>query len=124
MLDKKYIDDNLIKCLSDLMNNRRRVFIVQILSINVMKMLPKLFKSFFSLTKVEYLISLMKFYENNSVENMAAAIISLNIISYNICGDIFNFEYFNKNSNIKKIFMNQNLSEILLDIKKGLIQKI
>ena len=122
IFDKKYIDDDLLKCLSDLMNNKKSAFILQIQAINVMKMLPKLFKTFFSLTKVEYLVSLMKFYENNSVENMTTAIISLNIISHIISGDFFSLEYFNKNTDIKKNFTNQGLEEILIEIRKDLFQ--
>ena len=120
--DKKYIDDDLLKCLSDLMNNKKGIYITQIQSINVMKMMPKLFKTFFSLTKIDYLVSLMNFYEYNSVENMATTFISLNIISHIINGEFFNLEYFNRNTEIKKNFIGQGLNDILLEIRKDLFQ--
>ena len=118
--DKKYIEDDLLKCLSDLMNNKKAAFVSYIQSNIVMKILSKLFKTFFSASKIDYLVSLMKFYENNSMENMTTAIISLNIISHIISGDFFSLEYFNKNTEVKKNFFGQNLKDILIEIRNDL----
>ena len=119
--DKKFLDDDLIKCLSDLLNNKKSVYISQIESINLVKLFPKLFKTFFSSAKIDFLISIMKFYENNSDKNMTTCVISLNIISHIICGQFFNLDNFNKNVEIKKNFVGQGLSRMLFDIREDLL---
>ena len=118
--DKKYIDDDLIKCLSDLLNNKKSVYFTQLQSINLKELLPKLFDNFFSEAKVDYLISLMKFYDNNSDENISTVIISLNVVSHVICGEFFNLEYFGKIN--KKSFYNEGLRKTLLEIRSYLFQ--
>ena len=118
--EKKYIDDDLIKCLSDLLNNKKSAYITELQSINIKELLPKLFETFFSVPKIDYLISLMKFYETNSDENISTVIISLNVVSHVICGEFFNLEYFSKIN--KKNFYNEGLRKTLLEIRAYLFQ--
>ena len=120
ILEKKYIDDDLIKCLSDLLNNKKSAYIKQIKSINIQEFLPKLFETFFSTTKIDYLISLMKFYESNSEENITTVIISLNVVSHIICGDFFNLENFAKI--YKKNIFNEGLQQTLLEIRENIFK--
>ena len=118
--DKKHIDDELIRCLSDLFNNKKSVYITQLQSINLKELLPKLVESFFSEAKIEYLISLMKFYDNNSNENISAVIISLNAVSHVICGEFFNLEHFGKYNKIN--FINEGLRKTLVEMRANLFQ--
>ena len=118
--EKKYIDDDLIKCLSDLLNNKKTAYITQIQEIIVKMLLPKIFETFFSTTKVDYLVSLMKFYETNSDENVLSVIISLNVVSHVICGEFFNLDNFVKAN--KKNYYNEGLRKTLLEIRGYLFQ--
>ena len=118
--EKKYIDDDLIKCLSDLLNNKKSAYITELQSINIKELLPKLFETFFSVPKIDYLVSLMKFYETNSDENISTVIISLNVVSHVICGEFFNLEYFSKIN--KKNIYNEGLRKTLLEIRAYLFQ--
>ena len=55
--------------------NKKSAYITELQSINIKELLPKLFETFFSVPKIDYLISLMKFYETNSDENISTVII-------------------------------------------------
>ena len=115
--DKNILDDEVLKCLSDLLNNKINIYINQIKSIDVLAILPRLFKTFLSTSKVDYLVSIMKFYNYDSIENISTAIISLNAISYILFEDSFTLDYFKRTIGNKKKAISQRLDNILMNMR-------
>ena len=115
--DKTVLDDELLKCLSDLLNNKINIYVNQTKSIDVLVILPRIFKTFLSSSKIDYLVSVMKFYSNDSIENIITAITSLNAISYILFEDFFVLDHFKKTIGNKKKYINQKLHNILINMR-------
>ena len=124
LFSKNTIDDELLKCLSDFLNNKNKINIGQIKSIDLVSILSKLFKTPLTTSKIDYLVSLMKFYNNDNLEDIIASITSLNIASFILCGEYFNLENFNRSIGNKKKFINSNLSNNLIAIRNDLGSQI
>ena len=115
--DKTVLDDELLKCFSDLLNNKIDLYSNQIKSINILAILPRVFKTSLSTSKIEFLISVMKYYSNDSIENIITAITSLNAISYILFEDCFILDHFKKSGGNKKKYINQKLQNILINMR-------
>ena len=124
LFSKNTINDELLKCLSDFLNNKNKININQIKSINLISILSKLFKTPINNFKIDYLVSIMNFYNNDDLENIITSIISLNIVSFILCGEYFYLENFNKTIGNKKNFLNSNLSNTLIIIRNDLGSQI
>ena len=124
LFSKNNIDDELLKCLSDFLNNKNKNNIDQIKSIDLVSILPKLFKTPLTTSKIDYLVSLMKFYNNDNLENIITSITSLNIASFILCGEYFYLENFNRAIGNKKKFINSKLSNTLIIIRNDLGSQI
>ena len=61
-----------------------------------------LFKKPLSNFKIDYLTSLIKYYNYDSLENIITSITSLNVVSLILCGEYFNLEHFNRSIGKKK----------------------
>ena len=122
LFSKSTIDDELLKCLSDFLNNKNKINISinQNKSIDLVSIIPKLFKKPLSDFKIDYLVSLIKYYNYDSLENIITSIISLNIVSLILCGEYFNLDHFNRSIGNKKNFINLNLSNSLITIRNNL----
>jgi len=66
----------------------------------------------------------MKFYNNEDLENIITSIVSLNVVSFILCGEYFNLENFNRAIGNKKKFINFNLSNTLILIRNDLGSQI
>jgi len=121
---KNTIDDELLKCLADFLNNKNKINIDQIKSIDLVSIISKLFKTSLTTSKIDYLVSIMKFYNNDNLENIIASITSLNIVSFILCGEYFSLEHFNKSIGNKKKFINSKLSNTLINIRNDLGSQI
>jgi hypothetical protein len=115
--DKNILDDELLKCLSDLLNSKKTVYLNLIKTIDIFALLPRIFKTFLSQSKIDYLISIMKYYDNDSIENVSTAIISLNAISYIIFEEKFTLDHFKRATFNKKKYINQRLISIVMNMK-------
>ena len=115
--DKTVLDDDFLKCLSDLLNNKINIYVNKNKFIDVLIILPRIFKTFLSISKIDYLVSVMKFYNNDSIENIITAITSLNAISYILFEDFFPLEHFKKAAGNKKKYLNQKLHNILINMR-------
>jgi len=124
LFSKNTIDDELLKCLSDFLNNKNKIYIEQINSIDLVSIISTLFKTPLTSSKIDYLVSIMKFYNNDDLENIITSITSLNIISFILCGEFFNLEHFNRSIENKKKFINSKLSNTLINIRNDLGSQI
>jgi hypothetical protein len=124
LFSKNTIDDELLKCLSDFLNNKNKIIINQIKSIDLVSIISRLFKTPLTTSKIDYLVSIMKFYNNDNLENIITSITSLNIASFILCGEYFNLEHFNRSIGNKKKFINSKLSNILIIIRNDLGSQI
>ena len=124
LFSKNTIDDELLKCLSDFLNNKNKTYIDQFKSIDLVSILPKLFKIPLTTSKIDYLVSLMKFYNNDNLENIITTITSLNIVSFILFGEYFYLENFNRSIGNKKKFINSKLSNTLINIRNDLGSQI
>ena len=115
--DKTLLDDELLKCLSDLINNKISIFIDKIKYIDVLTLLSRIFKSSLSSSKIDYLVSVMKFYSNDSIENIITTITSLNAISYILFDELFVLDNFKKSGGSRKKSINQKLHNILINMR-------
>ena len=122
LISKSTIDDELLKCLSDFLNNANKININinQNKSIDLVSIIPKLFKTPLTNFKIDYLVSIIKYYNYDSLENIITSIISLNIVSLIFFEEYFNLEHFNRLIGNKKKFINLNLSNSLITIKNNL----
>ena len=120
--EKKIYEKEIFKCLSDMINNKDNAYterIMQKLELNFL--LSKLFKTRISTYKIDFLISLMNFYDYMSTKNITTVIISLNVISLIFCDEDFNFKYFNESKGKtldKNIF--ENIERNMVNIRKNL----
>ncbi len=124
LFSRNTIDDELLECLSDFLNNKNKIYINQIKSINLVSIISKLFKTPLTSSKIDYLVSIMKFYNNEDLENIITSIVSLNVVSFILCGEYFNLENFNRAIGNKKKFINFNLSNTLILIRNDLGSQI
>ena len=114
------LDDEIFKCLADLLNNKEKCYNKIILEkFDIFSIIPYLFYKPLSLCTIEYLLSLMKHYENYSKENIFTTLISLNVISLIICNEEMKLDYItkyldNNNINIDK----KKITKIFQTIKK------
>jgi len=124
LFSRNTIDDEVLECLSYFLNNKNKIIINQIKSINLISILSKLFKTPITTSKINYLVSIMIFYNNDDLENIITSIISLNVASFILCGEYFNLENFNRAIGNKKKFINSNLSNSLIIIRNDLGSQI
>ena len=79
---KEFLNEHVLKCLSDLLNNKEGVLSQSvILIININKILPRIFKTPFNPYKVEFVTSLINYFNYYSKENCTIVILCLNTIS-------------------------------------------
>ena len=120
--DKNCPNDKVLKCLANLLNNKKGFlsqYIIQM--IDVFTLLPKIFKTPLNNYKIDFLISLINFYSYCSTENITVIIMSLNAISLILCNEEFkldNFLIFNESCKTSLI------SQKLPSIKQNLIKDI
>ena len=89
--------------------------------INIFNLLPKIFKTPLNKYKVEFLISLINYYNYYSMENCTIVLLCLNTISKVICNEEFrldNFLTFNDANSTNLI--SQKLLEIKTNVNKDI----
>ena len=120
--DKNSPNDKVLKCLANLLNNKKGFlsqYIIQM--IDVFTLLPKIFKTPLNNYKIDFLISLINYYSYCSTENITVIILSLNAISLILCNEEFklnNFLIFNESCTTSLI------SKKLPNIKTNLVKDI
>ena len=120
LVDKKIFDKEIFKCLSDLFSNKENLYRDKILEkLNFNFLLSKLFKTRISTFKIDFLNSIMKAFNNSSIQHLSIVIISLNVISLILCDEDFNLTHFN-NLNIQLIdkSSSEDIENILSSTKK------
>ena len=123
---KDFLNDQVLKCLSDLLNNKAGLLSQSIiLMINIFNLLPKIFKTPINQYKVEFLVSLINYFNYYSMENCSIVILSLNTISLVIFNEEFrldNFLTFNETNSTSLISskLNEIKSSVSKDITKYL----
>ena len=121
LLDKNCPNNNILKCLSDLLNNKKGLmsqYIIQM--IDVFNILPKIFKTPLNNHKIHFLLSLINYYNYCSVENNTVIILSLHAVSFVICNEEFRLNHFLKfNENFNNL-----INPKLYNIKINLIKDI
>ena len=120
--EKKIYEKEIFKCLSDLINNKDKIYMEKIKKkFELNFLINKLFKTRLSSYKIDFLISLMNFYDKTSIKNITTVIISLNIISLIFCDEDFNFKYFNetKGKTLDKNILD-NIEKEMINIRKNL----
>ena len=120
LVDKKIFDKEIFKCLSDLFSNKDNLYREKILEkLDFNFLLSKLFKTRISAFKIEFLNSIMKAFNNSSIQHLSIVITSLNVISLILCDEDFNLTHFN-NLNIQLIdkSSSEDIENILLSTKK------
>ena len=119
---KEFLNEHVLKCLSDLLNNKEGVLSQSvILIININKILPRIFKTPFNPYKVEFVTSLINYFNYYSKENCTIVILCLNTISQVLCNEEFrldNFLTFNENNSTGLIL--PNLIEIRANSNKDI----
>ena len=122
IMESKAFDKEIFKCLSDLLNNKDKLYLESIVTkFDIYFILSKLFKSGLTGDKVEFLLAIMSSFNFFSLEHVTAVIVSLHVISYIICDEEMNLNYFEeaiKNKNINFISPN------LIPVKKKAIKHI
>ena len=122
LTEKKIYEKEIFKCLSDLINNKDKMYMEKIMQkFELNFLLSKLFKTKLSTYKIDFLKSLMNFYDKNSIKNITTVIISLNVISLIFCDEDFNFKYFNetKGKTLDKNILD-NIEKEMVYIRKNL----
>ena len=119
---KEFSNEHVLKSLSDLLNNKAGTFSQSIiLMINIFNLLPKIFKTPLNKYKVEFLISLINYYNYYSMENCSIVLLCLNTISKVICNEEFkldNFLTFNDANSTNLI--SQKFLEIKTNVNKDI----
>ena len=120
--EKKVFDDEVFKCLADLLNNKDKIYMEVILTkLDVNLILSKMFKNGLTTYKIEFLSSIMVSFSNFSKQYISTAISSLQAVSLIICDEDFKFEFFYKeieSIGVKKNFIDPNLDSILNNVQK------
>ena len=118
LIDKKIFDKEIFKCLSDLFSNKDNLYsekIIQKIDFNFL--LSKLFKTKISSYKIEFLNSLMKAFDYNSIKHLSTVITSLNVISLILCDEDFNLTFFYNEKSIETRD-SEEIEKILTSTKK------
>ncbi len=93
--DKNILDKEMIKCLSDLFNNKDNIYLEAIRKeLNLFEILKKLFKTSVSAYQLEFLQSIMSSFKNHTREHISTAITSLNVVSLILFDEHFELDYF------------------------------
>ena len=128
--EKNILDQEMVKCLSDLFSNKDNVYLEAIRKeVNLFDILKKLFRTSISSYQFEFLESIMSAFNNFTREHISTAITSLNVVSLVLCDEQFEFEYFYQsiNENTKELISPQLksiLSETTKFIKKDIINHL
>ena len=126
--DSKVFDKEIFKCLTDLLNNKQRQYLEEIVpKFNIYFILSRLFKTGLTGYKVEFLLSIMSAFNSCSMEHVTAVIISLNVISHIICDEEMNLNYFYQSIKNNKInFISPELEpikeKVIKHIKKFIVE--
>ena len=92
---KDFLNEQVLKCLSDLFNNKDNIYLESIRKeVNLFEILKKLFKNSISAYQLEFLQSIMSSFKNHTREHISKASTSLNIISLILFDEPFELEYF------------------------------
>ena len=119
---KDFLNELVLKSLSDLLNNKAGLLSQTIIQkINIFNILPKIFKTPLNEYKVEFLISLINYFSYYSMENCTIIIISLNTISLIMCNEEFRFDNFLSFNELNSTSL---ISSRLVDIKAGVNKDI
>ena len=95
IMESKVFDKEIFKCLTDLLNNKERLYLEAIVpKFDIYFILSKLFKTGLTGYKVDFLLSIMSSFNSCSLEHVTATIVSLNVISYIICDEEMNLTHF------------------------------
>ena len=128
IMESKVFDKEIIKCLTDLLNNKERQYLESIvLKFDIYFILSKLFKTGLTGYKVDFLLSIMSSFNSCSLEHVTTAIVSLNIISYIICDEEMKLTNFYESIRSNKInFISPQLETVknkaIKHIKKYIIE--
>ena len=127
--EKDILDKEMVKCLSDMFSNKDNVYLEVIRKeLNLFEILKKLFRTSVSNYQLELLQSIMSGFNNFSREHITTAIISLNVVSFILCDDNCDLQYFYQNSdeNTQQLISPQLpviLSEASKNIKKNILNQ-
>ena len=127
--DKDILDKEMVKCLSDMFSNKDNVYLEVIRKeLNLFEILKKLFRTSVSNYQLEFLQSIMTGFNNFSREHITTAIISLNVVSFILCDENCDLQYFYQNSdeNTQQLISPQLpviLSEASKNIKKNILNQ-
>ena len=120
--DNNNFDDEVYKCLADLLNNKNGLYMEIILTkFDINSILRKIFKKGLTSYKIEFLTAIMGGFSYFSKQYISTAITSLHTVSIILCDEDFKFEYFFKeleNSGVKDNFIDSNLEDILVKVRK------
>ena len=120
--EKNNLDDEIYKCLADLLNNKHGLYMETILTkFDVNAILRKIFKKGLTTYKIEFLTAIMGGFSNFTKQYISTAIASLHAVSLIICDEDFKFEYFFKeieSLGVKNNFIDDNLEAILVKVRK------
>ena len=120
LTDKKIFDKEIFKCLSDLFTNKDNLYSEKILEkLDLNFLLSKLFKTKISSNKIEFLNSVMKAFDDKSIQHLLTTITSLNVISLILWDEEFNLAHFyNLDEKIIDQKYNEGIENILISTKK------
>ena len=120
--EKNINDDEIFKCLADLLSNKQSLYLEVILTkFDINSILLKIFKNGLTTYKIEFLISIMTGFSKFSKQYISTAIASLHAVSIILCDEDFKFEFFFKeldNLGVKDNFIDENLDSILSNMRK------
>ena len=128
LVNEKNIDDEIFKCLADLLNNKLKIYMEVILTkFDINSILLHIFKNGLTAYKIEFLTAIMFSFSNFSMQYISTAIASLQTISLILCDEDFKFEYFYNEIDILGVtdnFIDKNLESILSNVKKYTIKYV
>ena len=128
LVNEKNIDDEIFKCLADLLNNKLKLYMEVILTkFDINSILLHIFKNGLTAYKIEFLTAIMFSFSNFSMQYISTAIASLQTISLILCDEDFKFEYFYNEIDILGVtdnFIDKNLESILSNVKKYTIKYV
>ena len=126
--EKRIYDDEIFKCLADLLNHKENLYLEIILTkFDFNSILLKIFKHGLTTYKIEFLTSIMASFSNFSKQYISTAISSLQAVSLIICDEDFKLEYFYKeldNLGVKDNFIDNDLEFILNNVQKYITKYI
>ena len=115
IMESKAFDKEVFKCLTDLLNNKERLYLESIVpKFDIYFMLSKLFKRGLTGYKVDFLLSIMSSFNSCSMEHVTAVIVSLNVISYILCDEKMKLDHFYEQIKDNKInFISPRLDPVM-----------